>query len=235
MHLTVHDVARLFNLSEKTIYRWIGQGKLPAYRVHDQYRFNRAELLGWATSRKINFAPELFRETEEQGPQARLSAALEAGGIFYRVSGHTKDAVLRATVQLMRLPEDVDREFLLSVLLAREAMASTAVGDGIAFPHARTPTVLHVPLPMITLCFLEHPVEYGALDGKPVDVLFTFVTPTVRSHLTLLSLLAFGLRTPSFRAVLEHKALREDIMLAVRDVESRVPAPAASIPAASAP
>ena len=49
MQLTVRDVARLLNVSEKTIYRWIKEASIPAYRVNEQYRFNRAELLEWAT------------------------------------------------------------------------------------------------------------------------------------------------------------------------------------------
>ena len=45
MQLSVRDVARMLNVSEKSIYRWIQQGQLPAYKVNEQYRFNRAELL----------------------------------------------------------------------------------------------------------------------------------------------------------------------------------------------
>lgn len=62
-------------------------------------------------------------------------------------------------VEAMRLPEAVDREQLLQVLLAREALASTAIGDGVAIPHVRNPIVLHVARPAITLCLLERPVD----------------------------------------------------------------------------
>ena len=50
MKLSVRDAAVLLNVTEKTIYRWIKQGVIPAYQINDQYRFNRAELLEWATS-----------------------------------------------------------------------------------------------------------------------------------------------------------------------------------------
>jgi PTS system nitrogen regulatory IIA component len=53
MQLTVKDVAKLLNVNEKTIYRWLKQGSLPAYQLGNQYRFNKAELLEWATSRQI--------------------------------------------------------------------------------------------------------------------------------------------------------------------------------------
>jgi PTS system nitrogen regulatory IIA component len=150
MQLTVRDAARLLNVSEKTIYRWINQGNLPAYRVNEQYRFNRAELLEWCTSRKINVSVEIFHEPESTtAPLPQLAAALEAGGIFFRLGGHDKESVLRAVVTTMRLPDEVDREFLFRVLLAREALGSTGIGDGIAIPHVRNPVVLHVAQPSI--------------------------------------------------------------------------------------
>ena len=138
MQLTVRDAARLLTVSEKTIYRWINQGSLPAYRVNEQYRFNRAELLEWATARKINVSVEIFQEPESSAsPLPRLTDALEAGGIFYRLGGQDKESVLRALVETMRLPDEVDREFLFRVLLAREAMGSTGVGDGIDYLYVR--------------------------------------------------------------------------------------------------
>ncbi|MBI2195203.1 MAG: PTS sugar transporter subunit IIA [Planctomycetes bacterium] len=221
MKLTVRDVARLLEVSEKTVYRWVHQGILPAYRVSDQYRFNRAELLEWATSRKLNVSVELFQEPESNAaPMPGMVDALTAGGIFYRIGGDTKESVLRAVVESMRLPEEVDREFLLRVLLAREALGSTGIGDGIAIPHVRNPIVLHVSRPMISLCFLENPVDFQAIDDKPVEILFSLVSPTVRAHLHLLSRLTFMLRDVAFRQALTRQAGREEILNEARRVES---------------
>ncbi len=221
MQLTVRDVAKLLNVSEKTIYRWIQQGSLPAYRVNEQYRFNRAELLEWATQRKINVSVEIFEEPEDpSGQLPGLAEALEAGGIHYRVEGADKPSVLGAVVNIMRLPEAVDRDFLLRVLLAREALATTALGEGVAIPHVRNPIVLHVKEPMICLCFLEKSIDFGALDGQPVHSLFTLVTPTVRTHLHLLSRLAFALRDPEFKVVISRQGSREEILKAARNLEA---------------
>jgi PTS system nitrogen regulatory IIA component len=156
LQLQVKDVAQFFGVSEKTIYRWIEQDGLPAFRINKQYRFNRVEILEWATARKVNASPQLLRNpVEDTGPLPDFAEALEDGGVFYRVDGTDKDSVLRSVVTLLRLPDAVDREFLLQVLLEREAMGSTSVGDGIAIPHVRNPIVLHIPRPTITLCFLE--------------------------------------------------------------------------------
>ena len=220
MQLGVRDVSKLLNVSEKTIYRWVAQGILHAYRVNEQYRFNRAELLEWATSRRMNVSAALFDEPESNStPIPSLVEALQVGGIFYRVSGLDKESALRALVEHMRLPDEVDRDFLLRVLLAREALQSTGIGDGIAIPHVRNPIVLHVSRPMITLCFLETPVDFGALDGKPVHVLFSLVSPTVRAHLRLLSRLAFALHAPSFKQAIVRQAAREEILAEAQRVE----------------
>jgi nitrogen PTS system EIIA component len=219
--LTVKDIARLLSVSEKTIYRWISQGQLPAYQVHEQYRFNRAEILEWATSRKIPVSPEIFAEPETSGvSMPSLVEALENGGVNYRVVGADKLAVLKNVVQLLQLPEEVDREFLFRVLVAREDLSSTGIGDGIAIPHVRNPVVLHISRPMVTLYFLEHPVDFGAIDGQPVYALFMLISPTVRAHLHLISRLAYSLRDADFRAVIQRRGLREEILDAARSVEA---------------
>lgn len=226
MQLQVRDVAKIFSVSEKTIYRWIEQDGLPAFRINKQYRFNRVEVLEWATARKVNASPQLLRPTEDESvPLPDLAAAIEDGGIFYRVDGRDKDAVLRSVVELLRLPEAVDREFLLQVLLEREAMGSTSIGDGIAIPHVRNPIVLHIPRPTVTLCFLENAIDFGALDGKPVHTLFTIVSPTVRAHLHVLSCLAFALRDPDFKGAIAVQRSREAILNETRRVAATLAAP----------
>lgn len=226
MKLTVKDAAGLLSVSEKTIYRWIQAGTMPAYKVNEQYRFNRAELLEWATSRRINVSAQIFEEPEsERVALPSIASALRRGGIHYRVSGKTKESTLRAVVDLLPLPEEVDRAFLLSVLLTREALGSTGVGDGIAIPHVRNPIVLHVEQPIVSLCFLEQPVDFGAIDGAPVRVLFTLVTPTVRAHLHLLSRVAHLLRDATFRALVTREASRDELMPCLEEVEARISRP----------
>jgi nitrogen PTS system EIIA component len=223
MDLSVQDSARILNVSEKTIYRWIKQGKLPAYRVNEQYRFNRAELLEWATSQRVNVSAEIFNEPLSGMAPAGLADSLRAGGVHYRVGGNDKIKVLNSAVDLMPLPDKVDRQFLLQVLLARESLGSTAVGRGIALPHVRNPVVMHIDRPMVTLCFLEKPIEFGALDGQPVHTLFTMLSPTVRAHLHMLACLSYALQQPAFFDVICRQGSREEIFAACESVDQCIP------------
>jgi nitrogen PTS system EIIA component len=217
MKLTVKEAAKMFSVSEKTIYRWVEQKGLPAYRINKQFRFNQTELIEWAAAGRTNMSPDLLREPESgSAPLPDPVQALAAGGIYYRVAGKDRDSVLRSVVELLRLPDHVDREFLFQVLLARESLGSTGIGDGIAIPHARNPIVLNIERPTITLCFLENPIDYDALDGLPVSILFTLVNPTVRAHLHLLSRLAFMLNNKGFRDELKRQGSRDEILAEAR-------------------
>ena len=98
---------------------------------------------------------------------------------------------------------------------------------GLRFRHARMPVVLHVSRPMVSLCFLEKPVEFGALDGHLVHTLFTIISPTIRAHLFLLSRISYVLREESFKKLLVHQGSRSEIIEAVRHIESSIPVKAA--------
>jgi PTS system nitrogen regulatory IIA component len=227
MQLSIRDLTELLNVAESTVSRWIKQRGLPAQQVGGQYRVNRAELLEWATANRVRVSLELFDHLEADAEAVPcLAEALEAGGIHYQLEDTDKGRALRALVRVLPLPDGVDRELLLRLFLAREASASTALGDGIAIPHVRNPIVLHVSRPTVTLAFLARPVDFGALDGKPVHVLFSIVSPTTRSHLQLLSRLSFALHDTKFRGAVIRQAPRDEIMQEVRRAEVAMGAPA---------
>jgi PTS system nitrogen regulatory IIA component len=219
MQLTVKDTAKALNVAEKTVYRWIQSGGLPAYRVAGQYRINRAMLFDWATSKRINFSPEDPHKAADNSPLPTLAEALQEGGIHYRVHGGNKADLLKSVTGLLKLPDTVNREVLLQALLAREQLQSTGVGDGIALPHVRNPAVVEIATPMVCLCFLEAPVEFNALDGKPVKTLFVPLSPDVRVHLHLLSRISFALRNPQFKALLASEGRRDELLDAARALE----------------
>jgi len=128
-----------------------------------------------------------------------LADSLRAGGIYYNLKGRSKETILRNAVDGMIFLEPAERDLLYRTLLAREALESTAVGEGIAIPHPRNPGALRVAEPIVSLCFLEEPVDFGALDGRPVFAIFVLISPTPKTHLHILSRLFFSLHQPDFK------------------------------------
>lgn len=224
MMLNVKEVARLLNVSDRKIYRLIAQNDVPVYKIGEEYRFNRVELLEWATLMGIRVSSDTFDDSDlNNSSSTSFLDALKAGSIIYNVGGDDKSSVLRNVVNELNLPNDIDPEFLYQVLLAREKLGSTGIGEGIAIPHVRNPVILNVSKPVVTLCFLENSIDFDAIDGLPVKILFTLISPTIRVHLHLLSRLGFVLQNPGFRAAIQKQASPEVILDALARAETAIP------------
>jgi PTS system nitrogen regulatory IIA component len=222
MQITLRQTATYLGVNESTLRRWIKERGLPVHRVNERLHLNAIEVWEWAVEHGVPASRSLLEEAQRSPEKVPpLSTLLEIGGVHRDVEGEDKSGVLAAIVQRLPLTPEVDRDFLLSVLDAREAMGSTGVGDGIAIPHVRNPILLHVDQPFVSLCLLRTPVEFDAIDGKPVHALFLVVSPSVPAHLKILAQLGFILRDPGMRELLARRAPTAEILDCIRDLERR--------------
>ena len=222
MQMNVREVSKLLKVSERRVYQWIKRGVLRAERVNDQYRLHRSDLLERTCSREIDVPAEIFEDSVAAGVQPRLADVLRVGGVFHGVSGQDKRAAMRSIVERLPLPPTTDRGALSRLLLAREALGSTAIGDGIAIPHVRRPILLGAPGPSISLYFLENPIDFGAADRKPVFAIFLLIGTTVRVHLRLLSRLSLALHDPQLRDALNRQAAPDEVFAEFERVEAKL-------------
>lgn len=205
MDLKIKDVAELLNVSETTIRRWLLDGKIPAYKLNRQYRFSRIEIENWMMKQKLNLAEgtkKILATGEEQiypvekgapaqpgNQQFSLYRAINRGGVYQNVPGKTKNEVICNTMPLIAEKMRFDPDVLAELLLDRERLMPTAFNNGIAVPHARE-CLQHVPFDLVSVVFLQEPIEYGALDQKPVDILFFLFATGDKIHLHLLAKIA---------------------------------------------
>jgi nitrogen PTS system EIIA component len=221
MQLTLREAAAYFNVSERTVRQWISKRGLPVHHANERLYCNPIELWEWALEQDIPVSRTLLDQArgapEDEAPS--LSKLLERGGYYLDVGGRTKPEVLQEVVQRLPLPNDVDREFLATVLEAREAMGSTGIGNGIAIPHVRNPILLHVEDPFVSLFLLRHPIDFDAIDGQPVHALFVLVSPTIPMHLKILAQLGFVLRDEHLRTMLQEGAAIQPILQRIAALE----------------
>lgn len=106
-----------------------------------------------------------------------------------RVDAQSRKRVLEAAADLLaaRYP-DLSARNLFDELMSRERLGSTGLGEGVAIPHCR------IDCPTIVTAFLrlDEAVDFDAIDGEPVDLLFVLVVPLeeTSAHLDLLATLA---------------------------------------------
>lgn len=198
MDLKIKDVADLLNVSETTIRRWLTDGKIPAYRLNHQYRFSRIEIENWMMKCKLKSLDSDFLPFSEKQADAdtcmgmqqfSLYRAMHHGGIYSDIPGNTKEEIIRATMERVAQKMSLDGEVLSELLLDREKLMPTALNHGIAVPHARE-FVEQLSFDFVTVVFPKNPIEYGALDGKPVHTLFFLFATNDKIHLHLLAKLA---------------------------------------------
>ncbi len=221
MELNVRDAARYLNVPEDAVYRWIDDEAIPFSRVNDQFKLNTTELLEWASARGMRVAIDAVRDPANHAPS--LAAALKAGGVRRLEGLASREAALEAMAQQLPLDDESDRPTLREMVLARELLASSGLGDGIAIPHVRAPIVVQGAAASVSVWYLEPPVDFGAPDKKPVGAAFLLVTPTPKAHLQLLSRVAAALHDPAFNQALREKAPLERLFEQARRLESDAP------------
>ena len=131
----------------------------------------------------------------------RIIDLLKADAIALNTSVSTKDEAIDKMVALHAGAGNLnDAETYKGAILARESQSSTAIGEGIAVPHAKSDSVKVPGLAAITV---PGGVAYGAPDGMPSDILFMIAAPLDGDlHLEILSRLMVMLMDPAFCAKL---------------------------------
>jgi PTS system nitrogen regulatory IIA component len=96
----------------------------------------------------------------------------------------------------------IEHTTIFNALVRREKSGSTAVGHGLAIPHAR---IADIRQPIVFLARTKLPIKFGALDHQPVSVLFVIIVPehANEEHLLILGAVAEMFASENFRSQLE--------------------------------
>jgi nitrogen PTS system EIIA component len=121
---------------------------------------------------------------------------------------------------LATLHPEIDRARLLQVLLDREALGSTAIGEGIAIPHGKLPRVANV-----VAVFGRSPqgLDFDSLDGNPTRLFFLLVAPedSAGIHLKALARVSRLLKDKSFRDRLAAGGTQEQLFAIIKEEDEK--------------
>ena len=129
---------------------------------------------------------------------SNISSLLESGGIHYNVKAACKREALQALSEIAAPLIDVPAADVLSVVMERERLGSTGVGNGVAIPHGKVNGLTSISGILVRL---ETPIGFDALDDLPVDLIFMLLAPNdaTAAHLKALAVVSRLLRDPETR------------------------------------
>lgn len=150
--------------------------------------------------------------------EINITELIHRGGIYRDVDGKTPEEVYEQVSKLMDLPDGITSEHVYNALCAREKVLSTAVGNGIALPHARTPIMKSETDERICVVYLKNPIDMKAPDERSVSVMFILLTQNSQNHLKVLSKLAALFRSVRFKKALDSKADEPELFSLINEL-----------------
>lgn len=152
----------------------------------------------------------------------RISDILQAEAIEADLKAKGKQDVLSELVDtVLKVVNGLDRDEVVKVLLEREKLGSTGIGDGIAIPHGKLKGLKEL---VISFGRSQAGVEFDSMDGKPVNLFFLLIAPeeSIGIHLKTLARISKLLKNSMVRQKLCEAATAEEIFSVISEEEGKL-------------
>jgi PTS system nitrogen regulatory IIA component len=151
----------------------------------------------------------------------KITDFLDIGSVMPELAGDDKNAVLKEmAAKLSAQLAATAPEPILSVLLEREKLGSTAIGEGVAIPHGKLPGISQVHG---LFARSSRGVDFDSIDGGPTYLFFLLVAPenSAGDHLKALARISRLLKDPDFRSRLMKAKSKEEIFGTIKEEDEK--------------
>ncbi len=151
----------------------------------------------------------------------KLSDFVVRDAIVVDLKATTKEATIREIVTNLHAAgqlNEADLDSVIRAILGREELGSTGIGQGVAVPHTRHPTVSRL---VGTVALSRAGVDFAALDGDPVNIFFLLISPPnlPGDHLRALENISRHLKDERFISFLRQAKTREQVIDVLNDAD----------------
>ena len=196
--LTIEEVAKYLRVSERTVYDWAQKGEIPAGKIGTVWRFKKSEIEKWVNERLSSNIKK-----EENNPEVIVKNILSPDRIVFINHTTKRDALVELANNLSTAPQVKYSDELVTEILKREELMSTAIGRGIAIPHVRLSSVTDLVM-SVGICKKDI-IDYQSIDEIPVRILI-MIAASYNQHTYYLQTLSF------FSSKLKEKTLRDKLL-----------------------
>ena len=195
--LTIEEVANYLRVSDRTVYDWAQRGEIPAGKIGTVWRFKKSEVEKWVNERLSSSGGR------KKDDVVQVKNILAPNRVIFISQTSRHDALVELATALSSAPQIKRSDELVSEILKREELMSTAIGRGIAIPHVRLSSVTDLVM-AVGVC--KTPVtDFQPIDDIPVSLLF-MIAAAYNQHSYYLQTLSY------FSAKLKKKELRDSLL-----------------------
>ena len=197
--LTIEEVAKYLRVSDRTVYDWAQKGEIPAGKIGTVWRFKKSELERWVNER-------LSSSAKKADSEIQIKNFLSPDRVIFVKNSSKRDAIIELADVLAVAPQVKNKDELVTEILKREDLMSTAVGRGIAIPHVRLSSVTDLVM-AVGIC-KKNIEDYQTVDNEPVNLLI-MIAAAYNQHtyyLKTISYLTAKLKNQALRGTLKNAA-----------------------------
>ena len=195
--LTIEEVANYLRVSDRTVYDWAQRGEIPAGKIGTVWRFKKSEVEKWVNERLSSSGGRIKDDV------VQVKNILAPNRVIFISQTSRHDALVELATALSSAPQVKRSDELVSEILKREELMSTAIGRGIAIPHVRLSSVTDLVM-AVGVC--KTPItDFQPIDDMPVSLLF-MIAAAYNQHSYYLQTLSY------FSAKLKKKELRDSLL-----------------------
>ena len=152
----------------------------------------------------------------------KLSDFVISDAILTDIQVESKEAAIRALVESLKNAGEIkpeDEEDIVTAVLKREELGSTGIGNGVAVPHTKHPSVNRL---IATVALTKEGVDFVSLDGEAVYILFLLISPPDRpgDHLRGLENISRHLRNQNFCSFLRQAKSKKDVIELLKEADN---------------
>lgn len=223
--LTARETAQFLKMNERTVLKLASEGKIPAAKIGRRWRFEKNLIIEWLESRMRSMPNHELASIEShiEKPQDPLLGILHPEAINLELASRSRRGIVCELVELIAATGVViDKKALCEAVLERESLATTGVGEGVAFPHPRKPSSRYTQQPAVAFGRSSPGIDFGAIDGEPTNLFFLVCTPEEEAHLKILARLNRIMRSSALKRELMEAGSSEEAIRCVRREEERL-------------
>lgn len=202
-YMTIDEAAKFLNMSAEAVTLLAKKG-ISSRDKAGKLLVKTEAIRDWLHRGIRDFDPAQLKVLEKDYSEqvTRIAPLLDPKCIKMKLTGVSKTGVIGELVDMLVEHCGVDpknRAKVLSAVIERERMCSTALADGVAIPHPRAPLTGIIKKPRLVLGLSWRGIDLEALDGQLTHVVVLLCTPRIDMHLQILARLTKLLRNAKLR------------------------------------